>query len=229
MASKRKQVMLGKLFGSNTRVRILKLFLIHPEQSFYIRQISRELKLQLNSVRRELENLEKFGLLKSGVNPDKEAREEDLFIDSIRTVRELKKQKTKALEKQLKTDKKYFRVNVNFVLYEEIKALIVKAQVLYERDFVDKLELAGNPKLLVLTGFFVNDEQSQVDLLVVGRFNKRKLLKLIKSLEDELGREINFTLMNVQEFKYRRDITDVFLYDILERKNIVVIDEFGLS
>lgn len=229
MASKKKQVMLGKLFGSNTRVRILKLFLIHPEESYYIRQISRELKLQLNSVRRELENLEKFGLLKSGVGPDNSEKEEDVFIDSVRTVRELKKQKTKALEKQLKTDKKYFRVNINFVLYEEIKALIVKAQVLYERDFVDKLELAGNPKLLVLTGFFVNDEQSQVDLLVVGRFNKRKLLKLIKSLEDELGREINFTLMNVQEFKYRRDITDVFLYDILERKNIVVIDEFGLS
>ncbi|MCU0678948.1 MAG: hypothetical protein MUC28_00680, partial [Planctomycetes bacterium] len=59
--------MLGKLFGSNTRVKILKLFLLHPDNKFYIRQIARGLKLQVNSVRRELENLEKFGLLKSAV------------------------------------------------------------------------------------------------------------------------------------------------------------------
>ena len=55
--------MLGKLFGSNARVKILKLFLLHPEKKFYIRELSRRLKLQVNSVRRELENLEKFGLL----------------------------------------------------------------------------------------------------------------------------------------------------------------------
>ena len=55
--------MLGKLFGSKARVKILKLFLLHPENKFYIRQIARGLKLQLNSVRRELENLETFGIL----------------------------------------------------------------------------------------------------------------------------------------------------------------------
>ena len=57
--------MLGKLFGSKARVKILKLFLLHPDQKYYIREIARDLKLQLNSVRRELENLEAFGLLTS--------------------------------------------------------------------------------------------------------------------------------------------------------------------
>ena len=46
--------MLEKLFGSKARVKILKLFLTHSEEKFYIRQIARKLKLQLNSVRREL-------------------------------------------------------------------------------------------------------------------------------------------------------------------------------
>ena len=58
--------MLAKLFGSNSRVKILKLFLMRTNDKFYIRQIARDLGLQLNSVRRELENLEKFGLLISG-------------------------------------------------------------------------------------------------------------------------------------------------------------------
>jgi hypothetical protein len=224
--------MLGKLFGSNTRVKILKLFLSQPENKFYIRQISRDLRLQLNSVRRELDNLEQFGLLIS--NPtivDARAKEEDEYLDfnkaaKIKKVDKPKKQLKKSVSK---LEKKYYQINTNFVIYEEIKSLVVKAQVLYERDFIKKLAKAGQTRLLILTGFFVNQPNKLADLLIVGRFNKNKLHKLIKDLEDELGREVNYALMNTSEFKYRRDITDVFLYDILENKKIVIIDEFGLS
>lgn len=74
MAKNKYHFMLGKLFGSNARVKILKLFILHPRERFYIRQIARDLKLQLNSVRRELENLEQFGLLisNSAANLDSE-------------------------------------------------------------------------------------------------------------------------------------------------------------
>ncbi|MBI4779271.1 hypothetical protein HY797_02355, partial [Candidatus Falkowbacteria bacterium] len=48
-------------------------------------------------------------------------------------------------------------------------------------------------------------------------------------LEVELGKEINFTVFENQEFKYRRDITDIFLYGILDGRKLVVIDEVGLS
>jgi hypothetical protein len=234
MAVKQRASMLGKLFGSNARVKILKLFLLNPGQSFYLRQIARDLKLQLNSVRRELENLEKFGLLRSGGGPEPETgrESEEIFIDSVQAAAEAAKDKKDGgpvVEKRAKTDKKYYTVDTGFILYEEIKALMVKSQVLYERDFVDKLAGAGSTKLLILSGFFTNDQDSLVDLLLVGRYNKPKLLKMIKDLEEEMGREINFTMMNIQEFNYRRDITDVFLYGILERKHLIVIDEIGLS
>lgn len=221
--------MLGKLFGSKSRVKILKLFLSHPREKFYIRQIARDLKLQLNSVRRELENLEAFGLLIS--NPSGAEPEELSSIEAYLMGEDVKKEKKSKIkiDSASKTDKKYFQVNTNFVLYNEIKELIIKAQILYERDFIDKLKKAGTTKLLMFTGYFVNDENTQVDILIVGRLNKIKLLKLIKELEKDLGREVNFTFLTINEFKYRRDITDVFLYDILERKKLVVIDEFGLS
>ncbi len=190
--------MLSKLFGSRARVKILKLFLLHPEEKFYIRQLSRDLGLQINSVRRELENLEKFGLL--------------LSIDN-------KKPKGNTQEK------KYFQVNSNFVLYEEIKSLIVKSQILYEKDFVEKIKKICKPKLLILTGIFVNNLKSPTDILLVGRINKPKFLHIIKELEGEMGRELNYTLFDYKEYKYRRDITDVFLYNILEGKKIVIIDE----
>lgn len=222
--------MLHTLFGSKARVKILKLFLSHPHEKFYIRQISRDLKLQLNSVRRELENLEKFGLLISNpdpsvINKDEEVTSREDFIKAV------SKSQNKKTPKELnsKIDRKYYQVNKNFILYDEIKSLIIKAQILYEKDFVQKLHKTGSPKLLILTGFFVNDFDKGVDLLVVGRLNKRKFSRVIKDLENELGREINYSLMAIQEFKYRRDITDIFLYDILEGNRLTIIDEFGVS
>jgi len=226
--------MLGKLFGSNARVKILKLFLLNPDKKYYIRQIARDLGLQLNSVSRELENLESFGLLISNPAEEKKAAPEadsDFMIQTVQDIESGKSRKKniKTKEVEQKTDKKYFQVNKNFVLFEEIKALIIKSQVLYEKDFVKNIQKIGKIKLLVLTGFFVNRMDMAVDLFLVGRVNKIKLVVLIKELQKELGREINFTVMDISEFMYRRDITDIFLYDILEAKKITIIDEIGIN
>ncbi|MCK4554082.1 hypothetical protein KAU19_03905 [Candidatus Parcubacteria bacterium] len=211
--------MLEQLFGSRARVKILKLFLLNPNEKFYIRELSRRLKLQLNSVRRELENLERFGILSfdfgigEGLDNknNKSSRKKSRYISNI------------------KQEKKYYQVNPDFILFEEIKLLIMKAQILYERDFIEKLEKIGKPKLLILTGIFVNKSSSTIDLLLVGRFNKNKLAKLIKELEYELGKEVNYALMDNKEFKYRKDVTDRFLYNILEGVKIVAIDRMGVS
>jgi len=208
--------MLEKLFGSKARVKILKLFLLHPQDKFYIRQLARDLKLQLNSVRRELKNLENFGILTSD------------FKSEVAAARD-QPETTGPASPAGGQEKKYYRASPDFVLFDEIKALIVKAQILYEKDFVRKLKSMGKIKLLILTGIFANNPSTLIDILLVGRVNKAKLVKLINELEVELGREINFTLFDPQEFKYRRDITDIFLYGILEGRKLVVIDEVGLS
>ncbi|PIR13931.1 hypothetical protein COV49_00580 [Candidatus Falkowbacteria bacterium CG11_big_fil_rev_8_21_14_0_20_39_10] len=226
--------MLGKLFGSRARVKILKLFLLHPDKKYYIRQLARDLKLQVNSVRRELENLEEFGLLVSNISAEEEGGgEED---PDSKALEELKqgivvriKKKEAAKESASTTQvKKYYQANQNFILFEETKALIIKAQALHEKDFINKLKKIGQPKLFVLSGFFVGNPSSSVDILVVGRVNKNKLDKLIKDLEKELDRELKYTLMETQEFKYRRDITDTFLYGVLEGRKVVVIDKLGV-
>ncbi len=196
--------MLAKLFGSLARVKILKLFLLNPDTSYYIRQVARHLGLQLNAVRRELENLETMELLTSqhGEGEDGE-------------------------EKAGKTDRKYYQVNKDFVLYNEIKDLIIKAQILSEKDFTDRLRKYGTIKLLLLSGLFINDKAAAVDMFIVGNFNKDKVAKLVKELEDELVTEVNYALLTEEEFLYRRQVTDVFLYSVLEGKKIVVVDEDG--
>lgn len=204
--------MLSRLFGSNSRVKILKLFLLNTHKKFYVRQLARELKLQINSVRRELDNLEKIGLL--GFTVSKENPEDDGSGEQGQSGGQ---------------DKKFFHVNPDFIIFEEIKALMLKSQGLHKDDFIDRLRKSGKIKLLILTGVFVNNKESAVDLLIVGSLDKDKVMKQIKELEKELGKEINFTIMDVKEFMYRRDMTDVFLYSILEGKKMIAIDEIGLS
>ena len=57
--------MLKKLFTSNVRIKLLRLFLLNQGEEHYIRQLTRDLDEQINSVRRELNNLKKIGLLRS--------------------------------------------------------------------------------------------------------------------------------------------------------------------
>ncbi len=55
--------MLEALIPSKARVKLLTLFLLNPESEFYIREIVRMTGENINGVRRELANLESFGLL----------------------------------------------------------------------------------------------------------------------------------------------------------------------
>jgi len=203
--------MLSKLFGSQARAKILKLFLINSDSKFYVRELSRRLDLQINSVRRELDNLEKFGLLASGAG-EKTGVEE---------------KKNKKNSGQSGQEKKYYHVNRDFVLYDEIRALIVKAQLLYGKDFEEKARRAGKIKLLVLSGFFTGNQESPIDILAVGQLNKPKFLQAIRSLEKDLDREINYTLMRESEFRYRKEMVDIFIYGVLEGKKIVIVDEIS--
>lgn len=59
--------MLKQLFTSQVRVKLLTVFIENPSEEFFIRQLTRDLNEQINSIRRELENLKKIGILSAKV------------------------------------------------------------------------------------------------------------------------------------------------------------------
>lgn len=59
--------MLKQLFTSKARIKLLEIFLLNPEGEFFIRELTRKLNEQINSIRRELCNLKSMGLLRSRV------------------------------------------------------------------------------------------------------------------------------------------------------------------
>src|SRR5512133_763897 len=155
------QSMLEHLFGSKTRVRLLRLFLHHPEEAFFVRELARKTHFQMNAVRRELENLTKFGALME-IKPSAANK-----------------------EKGPSGQRRYYKLNTDFVLYPELRALLLKSQVLLEQNFVKRVQDMGAVKYLALTGRFVDDAALPTDLLVIGKVNRERLARLIHDFERE--------------------------------------------
>ncbi|HTK05480.1 MAG TPA: hypothetical protein VL500_07880 [Candidatus Eisenbacteria bacterium] len=180
----------------------------NSKDAYFVRELTRKIGAQINAVRNELDNLVEMGLVAAVVDFDDEDADD----------------KAKGKNRRSVHQRKYYRINVDSLLYPELRALFMKAQVMLEKDFVRRLTVAGPISYLALTGFFVSEEPSPTDLLIVGKLNRDKLANVIRGFEREVGREVNFTVLTPQEYRYRRDVTDRFLYSILESRKLVVID-----
>lgn len=193
--------MLEHLFGSRTRVKLLTLFLHHPEEKFYVRELTRRVQTQINAVRREIQNLVRIGFLREGGEADAPG---DVKRPGIK--------------------RKYYAINTQFPLFHEIQSLITKAHVFLERKLDSHIERLGEVEYLAFLGAFLGHAHAPVDVFLVGTVNERELKKLLQELERELGFEINYTCMTPQEFIYRKDIADRFLHSILQAPKNVIID-----
>lgn len=126
-----------------------------------------------------------------------------------------------------KDNKKYYKVDPAFPLYPELKNLMLKSYLLVNKKFVSTLKSIGQISYLTLTGFFTGAENVKTDVLIVGKVNRKKLNTLVNRMQNEFSHPVRYTIMSKKEFIYRNDLTDKFLYEILEQRRIVLIDKLG--
>ncbi len=198
--------MIEQLFGSKTRVKLLELFFQYPNRAFFVRELARTISGQLNAIRRELANLEAVGLIKVVPSAGVDISDPIKAINSSRS--------------------KYYKLQRDCLIYFELKALLLKAQVLRERELVDKLaQKAGKLKLLILSGVFTGSEEAATDVFLVGSVKPLVVAKLIVEFEKKMSKQIRYTIMTEREYSERKEIGDKFLYGILESKHVVIVDE----
>ena len=195
--------MLEHLFGSRTRVKLLSLFLRNSDEPVFVRELTRRVDTQINAVRREIANLVNLGLLT-------EATVVEPPLPGGR--------------KQPGLKKKYYRLNKQFPLLEEISALILKAEVLLDGKLDQQILQLGEVKYLALLGKFVGDPQIPVDLFIVGQLPSDRLKEILSEVEKAHGIEINFSLLTLEEFRYRKEIGDRFVHGVLEGRRKVIVD-----
>lgn len=181
----------------------MKLFLENPEKRFFVRELTRLCDSLINSVRRELTNLVELKII----------------LEEIPTV------KDPAIKKTINS-RKYYRLNPKNLFRQDLSNLFLKSKILMEKRFVEKIRHLGEIKYFCLSGTFIEDPKAQTDLLVVGEFEKDKVLKVLKEFEKEIERPINYTVMDVNEYQLRQDIADNFLEQIMaNERNLVIVDK----
>jgi len=206
--------MIEQLFGSKTRVKLLQLFYSNPNRSFYVREITRKIDEQINSVRRELANLLSVGIIKSDANNNRLYYEVNQDYDFYRPLGMifggLSDTKTTVKAKTSKTSEP-------------------KADVTPEHPIAKAARATGKVDLVLLTGQFTRDESAGIDILIVGDVNQAKVAKFMEDLEKSESKELRYTVMPLSNFRYRLQINDRFLSNVLGAKKQVIINSQDLE
>lgn len=188
--------MIDALFGSKTRVKLLHLFLNNPGKAFYVREITRLIDEQINSVRRELSNMLGVGIITSDNSDNK------LYYEINQRYEH------------------YVPLRAIFA-DEKIEA---SSQVNTTHSWQDLLKDVSGIRLAVAAGVLVKGSASTVDLLLVGDIPVSKLKNTIKLIEKSESRELNYSVLSYDEFYYRLSVRDKFITEILKGKHTVVLD-----
>jgi hypothetical protein len=188
--------MVEQLFGSKTRVKLLQMFYGNPNRSFYVREITRKIDEQINSVRRELANLLSIGIISSETTNNK------LYYE---------------------VNQSYEYYEPLSLIFGG--GTLTKAVNVVEDNDTAGLKALGHVDAVVYTGQFTRDERSGVDILFVGDINQTQLNKYVADLEKKEGKELRYVVMNMKEFEYRRKLSDRFIVNVFESKKQLVVDK----
>lgn len=195
--------MIEQLFGSKTRVKLLQLFYSNPNRSFYVREITRKIDEQINSVRRELSNLLSIGIITSDNTQNKLYYEVNQGYEYYPPLRQI------------------FGGGVK----KKVKTVMAEAE---EEAGVLDLKSVGHVDLALYTGQFTRDDTAGVDFFVVGEVNPNALQKYVNELEAQESKSIRYAVMSLPDFRYRQQIRDRFVTAVKQAKKQVLVDEHNL-
>ena len=186
---------LEKLFGSKTRAKLLALFFENPGKSFYVREITRVIDEQIHSVRRELQNLGNIGLVKN-----------DTYDNKV-----------------------YYSANMKHV-YAHAFSEMFNAKVPEVKEHSmrrDAWEEYVKPVKNYLSGLIVTNRvpgQEGIDLLIIGDDKTKKLTHWAELIEKKMGKPLNFVIISVDDYTYRKSVRDRFLTEVMEMEISQIYD-----
>ena len=189
--------MIDSLFGSKTRVKLLHLFLNNPEKSFYVREITRMIDEQINSVRRELANMVSVGIVQQDAIDNK-------------------------LYYSVNEDYPYIKPLAAIFSDKNTEDGMGAASSVSWKDSLGRMR---GLRLAIISGKLVVGSSSAVDLLLVGDDMSAVTIKnLVKKIEKDRKIEVNYAVISYDDFYYRMSVKDRFIMDIVRNKHSVLVD-----
>ncbi len=192
--------MIDALFGSKTRVKLLHLFLNNPGKAFYVREITRLIDEQINSVRRELSNMLEVGIITS------DSADNKLYYE---------------------INQRYEHYVPFRAIFADQKVSVAAKTDDASGDasrWRNKIAQLPGVRVAIAAGVLVKGSASSVDLLLAGDLPAGKMKALIATIEAEVGRELAYSILSYDEFYYRLSVRDKFITSILTNKHAVLVD-----
>lgn len=200
--------LLSRLLGGQERVKIMRYFLYHEDAIVTGSEVADKTKSKAAAVRKELTALSAIGFI--------EKKRGKTVITSKRGNKTVSKVK----------EVFGYKLNTLFPHNQALKDLLFDFELLDKRELATRFKVVGRIKLFVVSGVFIGVEKSRVDILMVGESLKRpKAEKLFEALSAELGREVIYSMMDVEEYQYRLKMYDKFVRDIMDMPHEKVIDK----
>lgn len=188
------QQILEKLFDSPAKLRLLKLFLRNPGESFTLAEIRRRTMVETAAVKAQLQKLQDMRLISAS---KKRGKNEYLFSVNPSFIFYDELQNLILKSSPADEDKIATRIrNMGKV------RLVILSGIFMKPD----------------------RENSRTDILVVAdAISEQRFKNYIRQLEAEAGVEIQYTILATEEYEYRTKMFDRFLRDILEKPHKVVV------
>lgn len=185
-----------KLFGSKTRAKLLELFFSNTSKSYYVREITRVIEEQINSVRRELINLEGIGIVKS-----------DTYDNKVYYSANMKSPYAHAFQEIFSPHRMVTPGNTGNV---EVRRILRRMGNWEELIRPVEKQLKA---LIVINRF---PGQDGLDMLIVGDDSAKKLSRWAEVVEKRQGRPMNYVIMSRDDYLYRRSMRDKFIAEVLD-------------
>jgi len=183
----------------------MRLFLLNNDNNFELNEISNRSRVTKTNVRKEINTLVSIDFIKCKI---------------------INKEGFRGVKKKVSV----WHLNNSFKYLPPIQDLLINPSILLEDDLSNRFKAIGKIKLLIVSGVFIGEDESRADILLVcDKLNKTILNKVIKGLEVEIGKELNYVVFNSTEFKYRLDMYDKLVCDVIDLSHKKLIDSGQLS
>ena len=190
---------LSKLFGSEVKVKIIRLFLFNSERVFDVNDIVDRVKSNHSKVRRELNTLEKIDFVKRRVSQKSRGG----YAFAINTLFP------------------YLLPLPNFLINTEP----LQAKELIRRI----TKLGSIKLIIVAGVFIQDPESRADILVVGDGVKKSALDNVMTDLEAEIGKELRYAYFTTEDFKYRLSMFDKLTRDILDFPHKKILNKLGLE
>lgn len=190
---------LEKLFGTPARVKLLRLFLFNPRQSFSLRDIAVRSRVGEAEVRKEVAALRSVGMIEP-------ARRGRLLGRQVRF--------------SLSTKFEYAAAMQNLLLNAPKRAGDITKR-LRGIGTIRLVVLSGI--------FIGEWEERLDMLVVGDKITERRLRERVRSLEAEIGKEIRYALLSSEDFYYRLNMNDKLVRDVLDYPHTILLDRLNIG